>query len=337
MGGESSHSQDSNDILDRISSHATNKVIKTAKMENWNDLTSCCQENKVPDSCLGHCIVDYSNGYRKLTADDEKTVNMGLCKDHSGVIKECQKRGFPISTEWCTDIQGEEESYSCKDICKQLGQRLCSGNLAHYTYKEQASADTDKPKKCCCLSNCVGPNAVEKTKNRELINELIRKEIVDSERGKKVLLKDKKSDAHRNNGSRIKVVRSKEKIDQNDKKNRAKENRMVEKSDKSKNQKRNKDNGSIPKTKRRSIEDTKESEENHTEAGKDYQLHEELKKPRKNFRKISRKPFKDLKRNIKHDHHDKRSLERIHHQGGTEYAGGEFDEEMIHGKVHWED
>ena len=31
--GESSHSLDSNDILDRISSHATNKDIKTAQME----------------------------------------------------------------------------------------------------------------------------------------------------------------------------------------------------------------------------------------------------------------------------------------------------------------
>ena len=60
-----------------------------------DDLTSCCKENKVPDSCLGHCVVDYSNGYRKLTADDEKTMKMGLCKDHSDVIKECQKRGEP--------------------------------------------------------------------------------------------------------------------------------------------------------------------------------------------------------------------------------------------------
>ena len=62
-----------------------------------------------------------------------------------------------------------------------------------------------------------------------------------------------------------------------------------------------------------------------------------LQKPLKNFHKISRKPYKDLKHHMKHDNNAKRSLEKTHHQGGTEYAGGEFDEEMIHGKVHWED
>ena len=74
--------------------------------------------------------------------------------------------GFPISTEWCTDIKNEEASYPCKDICKQLGQKLCSGNLAHYTYKEQASADNDKPNKCCCLSKCAMSNTVSKSKGK---------------------------------------------------------------------------------------------------------------------------------------------------------------------------
>ena len=59
-----------------------------------DNLTSCCQAKKVPGSCLGHCIVDYSNGYRKLSKDEEKTMDMGLCKDHAKAIKECQKRGI---------------------------------------------------------------------------------------------------------------------------------------------------------------------------------------------------------------------------------------------------
>ena len=59
-----------------------------------DNLTSCCLANNVPENCLGHCVVDYSNGYRKLEDDEEKAMNMGLCKGHSNVIKECQKRGI---------------------------------------------------------------------------------------------------------------------------------------------------------------------------------------------------------------------------------------------------
>ena len=73
---------------------------------------------------------------------------------------------LPLSTEWCTDIQNEKKSYSCKDICKQLGNRLCSGHLDHYNYKEQASSDSDEPKKCCCLSKCVESRKIPTTKGK---------------------------------------------------------------------------------------------------------------------------------------------------------------------------
>ena len=79
---------------------------------------------------------------------------------------DCYLLDFSISTEWCTDIQHEEKTYSCKDICKQLGNRLCSGNLDHYTYKEQASSDGDEPKKCCCLSKCIESREIPTAKGK---------------------------------------------------------------------------------------------------------------------------------------------------------------------------
>ena len=59
-----------------------------------------------------------------------------------------------MSKEWCTDIQDEDETYSCKDTCKQFGYIMCSGQLLSFTYKERNNVENKKAKSCCCLSKC---------------------------------------------------------------------------------------------------------------------------------------------------------------------------------------
>ena len=58
---------------------------------------------------------------------------------------------------------------------------------------------------------------------------------------------------------------------------------------------------------------------------------------RKTFHKVAKTPYKDLQGPKKTRNEFKRSSEAIHHYGGNEYAGGEFDEQMIHGNINWED
>ena len=61
-----------------------------------------------------------------------------------------------------------------------------------------------------------------------------------------------------------------------------------------------------------------------------------LQKPRKFFRKMSQLPYKDVFGNSTHHTYDKRLRKRVY-KDGTEYAGGEYSEEMIPGNIHWEE
>ena len=52
------------------------------------------------------------------------------------------------------DIHATKGTYSCKELCKELGQSLCNGKLVHYKHKETKIAGTDDFKNCCCVSKC---------------------------------------------------------------------------------------------------------------------------------------------------------------------------------------
>ena len=59
-----------------------------------DDITSCCQAKGVPFGCMGHCITDYQKGNRKQQQEDRKVLDVGLCKEYTGMIEECQRKGI---------------------------------------------------------------------------------------------------------------------------------------------------------------------------------------------------------------------------------------------------
>ena len=51
---------------------------------------------------------------------------------------------------------------------------------------------------------------------------------------------------------------------------------------------------------------------------------------------MSQLPYKDVFGNSTHHTYNK-TLQKRDHKDGTEYAGGEYNEEMIPGNIHWEE
>ena len=77
------------------------------------------------------------------------------CRDVLLIITDSfSVKGLPLAKEWCTDIHSTKITYSCKELCKELGQILCAGKLVHYKHKEKKIEDTDDFKNCCCDSKC---------------------------------------------------------------------------------------------------------------------------------------------------------------------------------------
>ena len=62
--------------------------------------------------------------------------------------------GFTTTRNWCTYLQGNVGEYLCKDVCKDFGEILCAGNLAHVSYQEHKPIEKENSRKCCCAPKC---------------------------------------------------------------------------------------------------------------------------------------------------------------------------------------